>query len=1035
MRCARDRRRVKTLSLLLLLGFLSITTWIGSPAFALDPNRHISQYAHTAWRVQDGVFNIPTAITQTTDGYLWFGTQFGLTRFDGVRFVPWHPPDGGQLMSPRIDSLLGAHDGSLWIGTAGGLSHWQNQHLTNYVDEPGVVASMVQSRTGSIWIALTHSSALTNSTDGASPLCEVVRMEMRCHGPAEGVPSKLDSTVAEDGQGNIWLGGSTALVRWTPESHDIYSPHGLESNSGMLGVSSVAPRPDGSSWVGMASVGRGLGLQRLEKGIWKPFVTPGLDGRTISVEQLLLDRENALWVATSKQGLYRIYGDKVEHFGTANGLSSDGVRRVFEDREGNVWIVTTRGIDNFRNVRIASFSTEEGLSTTEVDSVSSSRDGAVWVGGFEALDVLRGSGSSVVEGKRLSGDQVTSIFEDHAGRLWVGVNNTLTIYKDGRFREIKKRNGSPTGMIVGITEDTDNNLWVESRGTPMTLIRIRDFECQEEFVAPRMPAARRLAPDPEGGIWLGLMNGDLARYQHGRIETFHFQHTPDSRVEQINVEPDGSVLAATAFGLIGWAHGKQMTLTARNGLPCDSVYAFVSDRQGNLWLNTQCGMVEISTAEMHRWRDNPDRVLDIKIFDVFDGAQPGRAPFVSAARSSDGRLWFADGMVLQMVDPDHMAGNTVSPPVHVEGLIADRRSLAPRDGFSLPPRTRDLEVDYTALSFIAPQKVRFRYKLEGYDTEWQEAGSRRQAFYTDLPPRHYLFRVIACNNDGLWNEAGDTLNFSVTPTFYQTVWFKLICFAAATGILWLAYFFRLKQATAQIQQRLGARLEERERIARELHDTLLQGFQGLVLRIHAVMKILPDHESARQMMEKVLDRADEVLLEGRQSVRDLREEGASGNELSEALMSCGEELSQDHTSVFSLAVVGTPKALGPIVFNEVYRIAREALGNAFRHSNASKIEVELTYDSARVCVSIRDNGTGMDQQILNGGKTGHWGLSGMRERAQKIGAQLNIWSSRGAGTEIEIAVPANVAYPRVEKASLWQRIKRATKITGRGIEP
>jgi signal transduction histidine kinase/ligand-binding sensor domain-containing protein len=1033
MRYARDRIQTKPVSVLGLLVFLPVATLIGSPAFALDPNRHISQYAHTAWRVQDGVFNIPTAIAQTTDGFLWFGTQFGLTRFDGVRFVPWQPLNGEQLMSSRIDSLLGAGDGSLWIGTAGGLSHWQGQHLINYVNEPGVVASMVESRAGSIWIALTHSVALTNSTDGVSPLCEVAGTGMRCHGPDEGVPSHLDSTVAEDGQGNIWLGGSTALVRWRPESHDVYSPRGLESNSGMLGVSSMAPRPDGSLWVGMASPGQGLGLQRLEKSIWKPFVAPGLDGRTISVEQLLLDRENALWVATSKQGLYRIYGDTVEHFGTADGLSSDGVRRVFEDREGNLWIVTTRGIDNFRNVRVVSFSTGEGLSTTEVDSVLSSRDGAVWVGGFEALDVLRGNGSSVVDGRRLPGDQITSLFEDHAGRLWVGVNNTLTIYKDGRFREIKRRNGSPMGMVVGMTEDTDNNLWVESRGTPMMLIRIRDFECQEEFVAPQMPAARRLAPNPDGGIWLGLMNGDLARYQHGRIETFHFKHTPDSRVEQINVDPDGSVLAATAFGLIGLAQGKTMTLTIRNGLPCNSVYAFVSDRRGDLWLNTQCGIVEIPDAEMRRWRKNPDGALDIKVFDVFDGAQPGRAPFASAARSSDGRLWFADGMVLQMVDPDHMAGNTIPPPVHVEGVIADRRSYAPRDSFSLPPLTRDLEVDYTALSFIAPQKVRFRYKLEGYDTEWQESGSRRQAFYTDLPPRHYTFRVIACNNDGLWNETGDALSFSVTPAFYQTVWFKLICAIAVTGVLWLSYVFRLKQATAQIQQRLGARLEERERIARELHDTLLQSFQGLVLRIQAVMKVLPDHESARQMMEKVLDRADEVLLEGRQSVRDLREEGASGNELSEALMDCGEELSQDRASVFSLTVVGTPKALGPIVFNEVYRIAREALANAFRHSNASKIEVELTYDSAHVCVSIRDDGAGMDQQILDEGKTGHWGVSGMRERAQKIGAQLNIWSRRGAGTEIALAVPANVAYPRIRKASLWQRIKRATKVTGGGV--
>ena len=526
---------LRSLCLCFLLSFFALDS-----AHAVDPNNHISQYAHTAWRVQDGVFNIPTAIAQTTDGYIWFGTQSGLTRFDGIRFVPWTPPDGERLMSVRIDSLLGGSDGSLWIGTAGGLSHWQDHHLTNYVNDPGVVVSIVQSRSGSVWIAMTHSSVLTQATAEAAPLCEIIGTGMQCHGKDEGIPANVDSTMAEDSRGDFWIGGSTSLVRWNPQSHSIYNPSGLKSNAGMLGMASLAPDPDGSLWVGIASSGPGLGLQQLVRGIWKPFISSELKGESVAVEQLFLDRENALWIGTSQHGIYRIYGGRVEHFGSADGLSSDNVRRFFEDREGNLWVVTTRGIDNFRNVPVVTFSRWEGLSTTEVDSVFASRNGSVWIGGFEALDVLRGPGSTIV-GKRLPGNQITSLFEDHLGRLWVGIDDTLSIYKDGAFRKINRRDGTPIGMVVGITEDADGNIWAESKGRPMTLIRIRDFEDQEEFTSPQMPAARRVAPDPQDGIWLGLMNGDLARYQHGRTETFHFQHTPDSRVEQLTVSPDGSV--------------------------------------------------------------------------------------------------------------------------------------------------------------------------------------------------------------------------------------------------------------------------------------------------------------------------------------------------------------------------------------------------------------------------------------------------------------------------------------------------------------
>jgi ligand-binding sensor domain-containing protein len=318
------------LSLLLFL-FAVNSVW------AVDPSRHISQYAHTAWRIQDGVFEgIPRHLAQTTDGYLWIGTTSGLVRFDGVRFVPWIPPEGQQLPSSRINSLLGTPDGSLWVGTGVGLSRWQDHQLTNYSSERGIVTAIVQDRDGTIWIEL------SDPTGKTGPLCQVIGTGMRCHGKDDGIPADIYTPMAEDSKGKFWLGGGATLVGWKWDSHRVYKPRGLQPNAGG-GIDALAADPDGSLWVGITRPGPGLGLQHVTQGVWKPLRTPALDSSTMAVGTLLLDRENALWVGTPKHGLYRIYGGKVEHFGSADGLSGDDVQRCFEDREGNLWVLTIQG--------------------------------------------------------------------------------------------------------------------------------------------------------------------------------------------------------------------------------------------------------------------------------------------------------------------------------------------------------------------------------------------------------------------------------------------------------------------------------------------------------------------------------------------------------------------------------------------------------------------------------------------------------------------------------------------------------------------
>jgi len=736
-------------------------------------------------------------MAQTTDGYLWIGTQAGLIHFDGVRFVSWQPPQGIELPSSRINSLLGARDGSLWIGTSMGLAHWRNGNLTNYKDATGSIMAILEDRTGAIWIAR------ANFSDTKGPLCKATDAGLRCYGRDDGLALPFAVTLANDPLGNVWLAGGAMVSRWQTSSADTYVPAGLNPAENFNGVLALAGRPDGSVWVGLVHAGRGGGLQQLAHGVWKPLITPEFDGSTLKVTALLLDRDRSLWVGTLDRGIYRIHGNRVDHFRGSDGLSGDAVsvNGLFQDREGNIWIVTSRGIDNFHDIRVASFSTRQGLSSDQVNSVLASRDGTVWIGSY-GLDVLRlGKITSIQPRNGLPGREMTSLLEDRAGRLWVGVDQELSVYEQGKFRKIHARDGSPLGIVRAMTEDLDGSIWAATKSTDnrRRVLRIQDLKIREEIDAPELPLANTLAPDPHGGVWLGLESGGLARYRNGQMEFFSLNQSPhDGPVHGLLVNSDGSVLAATTSGLVGWQNGRVQSLTVRNGLPCDVIYALISDRKATLWLYAACGLIAIPNAELQRWWKSPDAMVESRLLDVFDGAQPMSTPFrPNASVSPDGRLWFANQNVVQMIDPDHLDGNPILPPVHVEEIIADHKRYAPRDSLRLPALTRDLEVDYTALSFVAPQKVRFRYKLEGHDSEWQDPGTRRQAFYADLRPGNYRFRVIASNNDGVWNEEGTLLDFSVAPAYYQTNWFRALCVTAFLGVLWALYQVRIQQVRRQ----------------------------------------------------------------------------------------------------------------------------------------------------------------------------------------------------------------------------------------------
>jgi PAS domain S-box-containing protein len=779
-----------------------LSLWLTlSAAHALDPNKRLSQYAHTVWRIQDGFFpNIPSWISQTKDGYLWVGGNSGALRFDGVRFTPWSAP----IASTPIFHPVSVRPGEFWIATRNEFAHIRDNVVMSHYDVP--IISIYKDSDGSVWTL--------SFQDSDRILCQATDTKIRCFGKSEGISVRMPSSFIPDGRGGFWIGGDTSLLHWkmgaTPEIHSFRQ---LQSNVGQFGIRSLVEDSDGSLLVGIEAAGPGLGLERFRDGVLTPVVLPNFDGSKLLIQKIMEDSDKNIWIATIGSGIYRIHGQTVDHFGRADGLSSDTVSDLYEGDDGIVWAATPDGIDNFRDLPVTTFSTSTGPGPTGAASVMASKDGTVWVATLGSLDFVRNGVRSSV---RVPGQQVSSLLEDHQGNIWVGVDDGLFIYKNGRFQRIPEADHRPLGLVLGITEDVDGDIWAECKdGRERRLIRIRDFKVREQFSQPQVPKAKAIAADAKGGIWLGAVTGELTFFRDGIAYTSPLKLKRGSWAYQIAVDPDGSVMTASDDGIVMLRAGKVQHLGKENGLPCDGVNGFAFDDNRNLWLNSPCGFLEIAVSDVQRWWTHPDAIVQARLFDTLDGARPGRVSFNPAAKSPDGRLWFVNGLVLQMIDPSHLSGGGTVSPVYVETVVADRKQYKPQEGLPLPPLTRDLQIGYTSPSFLIPQKVKFRYRLDGHDRDWQDAGARREAFYTDLGPGKYRFRVIASNSNGVWNEEGAVLDFAIAPAFYQTVWFRSLCVFLFLAVL--AGLFRLRLRHLE-RQRDALRKSEQE--LRDVIDTI-----------------------------------------------------------------------------------------------------------------------------------------------------------------------------------------------------------------------
>jgi PAS domain S-box-containing protein len=785
----------------------------GTCALALNPALDVSQYAHTAWKIRDGFAKGSIlSIAQTPDGYLWLGTAFGLYCFDGVRNVLWQPPPDQQLPSTTISTLVVGRDGTLWIGTWSGLVSWKNGQLTQYAELAGLhIFALLEDDEGSIW------AGTSGPPDGK--LCDIRNGGVRCHPEMDDVGRGVFG-LHKGGKGNLWVELETGVWRWRPGPPQFYPVPKL-LNGRREGMADSA---DGALLI--ATTGA---VMRLADGKTKAVYQFPTARRGFRRLEMLRDRDGGLWVCPAGRGIVHLYQGRTDLFSESDGLSGDDIYDLFEDREGNIWVATINGLDRFHELPVVTYSEKQGLSAIPWGGILAARDGSVWFATLDGLNHLshgqvtvyhqhRTARGQEVIGSGLPDEGVGSLFQDSRGRIWVSTLTGIGYLKTDRFIPTS----APGGVVSSITMDASGNLWIANR--ELGLLRLL-----QDNVFPPIPWAKFghkdpavvLAVDPlHGGLWLGFSRGGIVWFRDGQIRSSYSatDGLGKGAVNQLRFDSEGSLLIATDGGISRLKDGHIATLTSSSGLPCDAVQWTMEDNGQSVWLMMPCGLVRVARSELDTWADasnNTRHTIHNTVFDNSDGLRTlavvgDYTP--RAAKSGDGKLWFSVPDGIDVIDPHELPFNKLPPPVRIEKVIADRKVYletlpggAPSNP-RLPPLVRELEIDYTALSLVVPEKVLFRYKLEGWDEDWQDAGTRRQAFYSNLPPRNYTFRVKACNNSGLWNEAGVSFDFSVAPAYYQTNWFRLFCVAVFIALLWALNRWRVHQLKSE-EKRLREAVE------------------------------------------------------------------------------------------------------------------------------------------------------------------------------------------------------------------------------------
>ena len=959
-------------------------------AFASSLDRSVSQFHHTAWSTEDGAPSQITALAQTGDGYLWIGTARGLFRFDGVTFERYVPPPGVSLPGHNIYALQATRDGGLWVSFhPTGVAFVKNDSLTVFTRPEELPSAQVYTfaadADGRVW-AGTHNGLELRVGSRWVPA-----------GSDWNFPRERVWSLFVDRQGSLWVGaGSTVLVlrrgsrRFERTSVNV-----------RIGVFKIWQTRDGTIWIAP----RHAPMRSIDG-------KPSGWGGAMELNTAMVDRDGVLWAITPAiDGLVRVRFPERDSavVETYEDITAKTSAVIFEDREGNVWLGTSKGLDRFRYSHFVPFALPPNVQAL---TLFPGLDGELYVASATSLRLFR------IRGEEIAGIDVpsglASVCREPGGDVWWG--SAGGIYRQ-RGMNLEVFDSPPSfGVDVWIWEvipdDERGGLWVSVGDHG--LVHFKDGVWSRDV--PRPPGLLERGPsatfrDPRGRTWFGYTESRAALLDGGRARLYTSADGIDIGRIRVIRGRGAEVWLGGELGLSLFRNGRFRSVLTAGGERFGTVTGIIETADGALWLNEMRGVIRLSPQEVRRIIEDPAYRASLQVFDFADGLRgsPQMNWTVStAAETTDGRLWFATDNGLVWIDPARMALNRVPPTVIIRTLEADRHYPA-APGIVLPPRTDKVHFRYTATSLPIPERVAFRYRLDGVDEQWQDAGPRREAFYNRLGPGDYAFQVIASNNDGVWNEQGATLRFRVRPAWYQTQAFRVACAILIFLAIWALYRLRVRQIEAAAKARFDERLAERTRLAREIHDTLLQTIQGSKMVADDALDDTSDPARMRNTMQQLSGWLARAMAEGRAALNSLRSSTTETNDLLEAIQRATENAMVPRSMNVTVSATGDRREMHPIVRDEIYRIGYEAILNASAHSGASRLSVELEY-AQNLLLRVKDNGSGIDAEVAEEGKPGHFGLQGMRERAARIDGKLTIASAKGAGTTITLVVPGGIAF-------------------------